>query len=126
MAIYLGSQAVTLYIGAVEVASPGGAFLDGLQVFPAGPTGPGAPTIISAVSQGPGGGEIELTAPENGGSTITGYNVYVVGTTDPVNEGVVADGGNIVSLDFEVGAEVQIAAVNAIGEGPKSDPELVT
>jgi hypothetical protein len=36
MSIYLGSQAVTLYLGAVEVASPGGAFLDGLQVFPTG------------------------------------------------------------------------------------------
>jgi len=37
MSIFLGTQAVTLYVGAVEVALPGGAFLGGLRVFPAGP-----------------------------------------------------------------------------------------
>jgi hypothetical protein len=53
MSIYLGSQAVTLYLGAVEVASPGGAYLDGLQVFPAGPP-PADPfaTLVSTKSTG--------------------------------------------------------------------------
>ena len=118
MAAKIGTGDILFRVGS---GSPSKVFLGSTAVQ----TVPGAPTIISAASQGPGGGEVQLTAPANGGSPITGYNVYVVGTTDPVNEGVVPVDGFIVSLDFDFGAEVQIAAVNAIGEGPKSDPELV-
>ena len=121
MTLKLGTTDATLRLG--DAAYPTKAYLGDTLVAA---TVPGAPTIISVASQGPGGGEVQLTAPANGGSPITGYNVYVVGTTDPVNEGVVPVDGFIVSLDFDFGAEVQIAAVNAIGEGPKSDPELVT
>jgi len=118
MAIYLGSQAVTLYLGAVEVASPGGAFLDGLQVFPAGPTVPGAPTITFVDV----GSDIEFIAPENdGGSAILSYNIYV-NTLFAENQQPFAPGFlNMAVLAASPGDEVEIAAVNAIGEGPKSN-----
>ncbi len=125
MAVKLGSQAVTLYLGAVEVASPGGAFLDGLQVFPAGPTVPGAPTITFATySDGEGLTNIQFSAPESdGGSAITSYVFYV---DDVAEEPDSVTGTNAQYYADKTGVVLEVAAVNAIGEGPKSDPVTVT
>ena len=82
-------------------------------------TVPGKPTIVSAVSQGMGNGEVAFTPPADGGSPITGYNVYANGSL--VNAGVAEVDGELFELNFEDGDSVEIAAVNAVGEGPRSD-----
>ena len=88
------------------------------------PTVPGAPTIEAAFVAGGGGTDIEWTAPaSNGGAAITGYRVYF--------------NGEYVTPDTIVGStyyrfetsfthySVQVSAVNAVGEGPKSSSQVV-
>jgi hypothetical protein len=116
MSIYLGSQAVTLYLGAVEVASPGGAYLDGLQVFPTGPTVPGAPTITLVFT----GAYVGFVAPSDGGSPISGYNIYADGTLLASNQQPLATNQLPSPEGLGSGELVEISAVNAVGEGPKS------
>ena len=58
----------------------------------------------------------------DGGSPITGYRLYADGV-------LVEDYGNaeLSSIDSLVAGEVaEVSAVNAIGEGPKSAPVVVT
>ena len=43
---------------------------------PVEPTVPGAPQLVSAVAQAGGGVIVQWLAPDNGGSPITGYNIY--------------------------------------------------
>ena len=121
MGIFLGDRPVSVFFNGAAAGLPvQGVFLGGIQVFPTGTAAevPGKPTIIAALSQGAGFGEISFTPPADGGSPITGYNVYSNGSL--VNAGV-PDGVQLLSLDFEEGDFVEIAAVNAVGEGPRSD-----
>jgi hypothetical protein len=115
MALKLGTTTASLYLGSTPVA----AYLGAEQVYSAA-TVPGKPTITSA--QDFGGVGLAYTAPaDNGGSPITSYKIYlngvlvsqVAGLGDLLNEGGVGD-------------VVEVSAVNAIGEGPKSDPVTVT
>ena len=92
--------------------------------WPVAPTVPGAPTIESAFVAGNGGTDIEWQAPtSDGGAAITGYRVYfddeyvtpdtIVGSTYYRFEG-----------NF-TGYSVQVSAINAVGEGPKSASQVV-
>jgi hypothetical protein len=95
---FVGGAFVSLYLGATRV-----------------PTVPGKPVISSAVDSL----DIDFTPPPNGGSEILGYNVYIGGSEfegeTETSPGVILNPGG------SPGDPVRIAAVNAIGEGPKSN-----
>lgn len=88
--------------------------------WPLAPTVPGAPTITSAIAENP----IVWSAPaDNGGSSITGYKFYANGVWDTVPYEASVNA----SLDsYLAGTVVEVSAVNAVGEGPKSAPVTVT
>lgn len=81
---------------------------------------PGAPTIVAAESDS----AIEWIPPTStGGSAIIAYRLYVNGVLDQANYG----SDNLASVDVATaGQVVQVSAVNAAGEGPKSLPVIVT
>jgi hypothetical protein len=130
MGIFLGDKPVSVYFNGANASLPvQGVFLGGVQVFPAGSavTVPGAPTINQTFS------DFDVTVliispPADGGSAITGYAVYINGVLveilDYVPPGV--EGTATIYLTEEyVGQEAEVSAVNAIGEGPKSDPVTI-
>jgi hypothetical protein len=100
---FVGGEFVSLYVGATRV-----------------PTVPGKPTISSAEYDGET--IVAFAAPSDGGSTITGYKYYFDGveTTPSTTGNLVANFAG----DF-TGQNAQVAAVNAIGDGPKSAPVTV-
>lgn len=81
-------------------------------------TVPGAPTITVAVEATP----LEWQAPaSDGGSPILFYRVYL--------DSVLVDevyGGTTWADSPYSGASVEVSAVNAVGEGPKSIPVIAT
>jgi hypothetical protein len=80
-------------------------------------TVPGAPTITSAAESF----SVEWTTPSTGGSPLTGYRLYVNGSLSEFNEWATA------SVDsYSAGSLLQVSAVNAIGEGPKSPAFVAT
>ena len=80
---------------------------------------PSAPTITVAVEANP----VEWLPPaSNGGSPITEYRVYVDGD---LFETVAAPETSTVN-SVAGGAAVQVSAVNAVGEGPKSATVIAT
>jgi hypothetical protein len=89
-----------------------------LATSPEPPSAPGAPTGLQAT---PGDSQVALTwsAPaSDGGSAITGYRVYRDGALvgSPSGTSFTSTGlTNGIEHDYEV------AAVNAVGEGPRSD-----
>jgi hypothetical protein len=121
MAIKLGSGSITLRLG--DATYPTKAYLGDTLVAA---TVPGAPTITSAAysSAGAGNTAIIYTAPsDNGGSAITGYKFYFDGVlTEPTS---ITSSANFQAQDF-AGAVAEVSAVNAVGEGPLSDPVTVT
>jgi hypothetical protein len=120
MAAKLGSSDVSFRLGAGEVAA---VYLGSQEVWSAGPTVPGAPTITSGFAYVESGdAEIYFDPPaSDGGSQITGYKYYVNGLeVTPDNEGE-----GFVLLTATAGDSVQVSAVNAVGEGPKSAPVTV-
>ena len=86
---------------------------------PPAPTVPGAPTITSAINGNPA----TWAAPaSDGGSTITAYKFYVNGVWDLANYDI----NSLESADAVfTGQVVEVSAVNAVGEGPKSAPVTV-
>ena len=97
---FLGGQFVSLYLGATRV-----------------PTVPGAPTWDGPPLESGGDqfGE-PFDPPENdGGSEITEYNFYV--------DGELMGASGIENVDVTLGSpgtyEIAVAAVNAVGEGPR-------
>ena len=92
--------------------------------WPPAPTVPGAPTIEAAFVAGNGGTDIEWTAPaSDGGAAITGYRVYFNGeyvTPDTIV------GSTYYRFESNfTGYSVQVSAINAVGEGPKSASQVV-
>ena len=83
------------------------------------PSRPGPPTITSATDGNPA----TWTAPAtDGGSTITAYRVYVNGVWDTASYDI----NSFESVDAVIAGQViQVSAVNAVGEGPKSAPVTV-
>jgi levanase len=80
---------------------------------------PGAPTITSAIEANP----VQWLPPtSNGGSPITEYRVYADGG---LFETVAAPETSTVN-SVAGGSAVQVSAVNAVGEGPKSAPVVAT
>ena len=78
---------------------------------------PGAPTItLAQIFE-----SVQWTTPSNGNSPLTGYRLYAGGL--PIEDGAWT---TISSNVFVEGEVVQVAAVNAVGEGPKSAPVTVT
>jgi hypothetical protein len=82
------------------------------------PSAPGAPTSVAATNLNP----VSWIAPTaTGGSPITSYRVYVNGALADT----VAAPATTTATGYSVGAIVQVSAVNAVGEGPKSAPATV-
>jgi len=80
---------------------------------------PGAPTITSAIEANP----VQWLPPtSNGGSPITEYRVYADGG---LFETVAAPETSTVN-SVAGGSAVQVSAVNAVGEGPKSATVIAT
>lgn len=79
-------------------------------------TVPGAPTITLAQA----GGSVQWTTPSNGNSPLTGYRLYV---GDLLIENTAWT--TISANAYGEGEVVQVSAVNAVGEGPKSAPVTV-
>lgn len=103
---FLGSQFVSLYLGDERA-----------------PTVPGRPVVAEVIEFA----DIEFTPPADGGSAILGYNVYVADNLANESDLVTETSPGITPLIAgSPGDDVQIAAVNAIGEGPKSDPVPIT
>lgn len=111
MPIKLGTSSVTLKLGSQSVTGRLGSTLVTASV-------PGAPTITLAED----GNSATWTAPaSDGGSAITAYKFYVNGVWDSY------DSDGLTSVDaVGAGQVVEVSAVNAIGEGPKSAPVTVT
>jgi hypothetical protein len=120
MGIFLGSTPASVYYNGTA-AAVAGVYLGALQVFPTGATVPGAPTGLV----GEDFFNIAWTPPaDDGGSPITGYRVYVDGVdrTDDTESG--SEFLTATSWRWAPGGEYtfEVSAVNAVGEGPKSDP----
>jgi len=87
-------------------------------------TVPGAPTITQAFSDLDT--NINHTVPDDGGSAITGYKYYFNDVeTAPDSTETFGEGIQSRFLDGLAGQEARVSAVNAIGEGPKSEPVVV-
>jgi hypothetical protein len=116
MTLKLGTTDATVRLGS---ATPAAVYLGSEQVWTAA-TVPGAPTILVA-----GYDEettVGFTPPSDGGSPITAYKFYFDGvelTPDSTTETSASFAANL------AGQEVEVSAVNAIGEGAKSDPVTV-
>lgn len=88
--------------------------------WPPAPTVPSAPTVAAAYyDAGEGGTNIQWQAPtSNGGAAITAYRVYF--DSDQYTPDAIVNSTYFrFSNDFS-GASVEVSAVNAIGEGPRS------
>jgi hypothetical protein len=81
-----------------------------------GQTVPGAPTITLAQAGGP----VQWTTPSDGNSPLTGYRFYA---GDILIENTAWT--TISANAYGEGEVVQVSAVNAVGEGPKSAPVTV-
>ena len=85
------------------------------------PTVPSAPVITVAVDAE----DIRWTTPSDGGSPLTSYRLYSNGNL--VEPDDIADPWTQISADlYAVGSVMRVSAVNAVGEGPLSDPVTVS
>ena len=93
--------------------------------WPPAPTVPGAPTIAQAFyDPGDGGTNVSWQAPtSNGGAAITAYRVYFDG--DQYTPDTVVSSTYYRFNNNYTGANVEVSAVNAVGEGPRSAPVTV-
>lgn len=122
------SDGTTYYylVAAVNTYGPGLPSNE-ISATPQPPTIPGSPVLTATA--GDGTAHLSSTAPADGGSPITGYNVYR-GTTSG-GEVLLVAVGNVTSYDdtgLTNGTEYfyQVSAVNALGEGARSNEVSVT
>jgi hypothetical protein len=88
------------------------------------PTAPDAPTATKASSTSIA---VQWAAPaDDGGSAVTGYRVYENGGAAPICEvaATVTD-CTVEGLALASNHAYQVAAINAVGEGPRSDASAV-
>jgi subtilisin family serine protease len=88
------------------------------------PVAPGAPTGVTATA-GDASATVSWTPPaSNGGSGITGYVVtpYVGGTAQPATAVGAVTSTTVTGLTNGTSYTFRVAAVNAVGTGPQSDP----
>jgi hypothetical protein len=129
MAVKLGTSSVTLKLGTQSVTGYLGSAIVTATV-------PGAPTGLAAS----GSGSLYFNFPESdGGSPITGYRVYA-DQNDPAYEDVSAgfirqenppflfneaEYDEYWTAGFSGIFNIKVSAVNAVGEGPLSQPLAV-
>jgi hypothetical protein len=106
---FVGDQFVSLYVGAERVPT-----VPGKTVFTFAGVDPGENLSILD-------GESAASAPNNGGSDITGYNLYANGVLQ-ISGNASPASWNLSEVTVEPGDIIRISAVNAIGEGPLSAP----
>ena len=89
---------------------------------PSGPSAPAAPTLTGTAGDGQNG--LTWTTPADNGAAITGYKVYrngallaTVGNVNAYTDTAVANGASYA---------YQVAAVNSVGEGAKSNTVSLT
>jgi hypothetical protein len=92
---------------------------------PPPPTVPGAPTIAQAYyDPSEGGTNVQWQAPtSDGGASITEYRVYF--DDEPDTDYSEANSTYYQFNNNYTGASVEVSAVNAVGEGPRSAPVTV-
>jgi hypothetical protein len=108
---FVGDQFVSLYLGATRV-----------------PTVPGKPTIVLVDTYDGDipGYPVSVTPPANiGGLGITAWKPYINGVEAIIETVVVVPGNPDVTIyvyaDEESGQLIQVSAINAVGEGVRSD-----
>jgi hypothetical protein len=123
MAIKLGNTTASLYLGSTLVA----AYLGTEQVYSAGPTVPGAPTIQSAEFNGAVTIVFVTPPASDGGSAITGYKVYLENFLVQQDFEEQIDGAIYLEFasNFTGEGSIEVSAVNAVGEGPRSAPAFI-
>jgi SPP1 family predicted phage head-tail adaptor len=85
------------------------------------PTVPAAPLITGARDID----HIQWTTPSDGGSALTGYRLYKNGVLvepDDINAPWTQSSSDL----YAIGSVMQVRAVNAVGDGPLSDPVTVS
>jgi hypothetical protein len=123
MSIFLGDRPVSVFFNGAAAGLPvQGVFLGPIQVFPTGVGGmvPGAPTW-DGTPPASGGDQFDhpfLAPADDGGSEITGYNIYV---DDVLDNSISSSGSLLATVIFDAPGtyEIAVAAVNAVGEGPR-------
>jgi hypothetical protein len=123
MGIFLGDKPVDVYFNGAAAGLPvQGVFLGPIQVFPTGAaaTVPGAPTW-DGTPPASGGDQFDhpfLASADDGGSEITGYNIYV---DDVLDNSISSSESLFATVIFDAPGtyEIAVAAVNAVGEGPR-------
>lgn len=90
------------------------------QYDPAEPALAGAPGVTAAIDAAKTQISLQWQTPDNGGSDITGYNVYrIVGAGSPVLLGTVTQPNyNDTTFDPNATNKYRVTAVNGLGEGP--------
>jgi hypothetical protein len=119
MAVKLGTSSVTLKLGTQSVTGYLGSAIVTASV-------PGAPTILLTYTEIPFDAGVVFQIPGDGGSPITSYTFYINGVeAEPIVGPFEGGPGELIAVfDYELGAgqDIEVAAVNAVGEGPKSAP----
>jgi hypothetical protein len=118
MAIQLGSSSVTLKLGTQAVT----AYLGAVSL---NPTVPGAPTIDSSNGNGVSFTQVAFAPPSSGGSPITAYRFYFNDSLEEADAITAAGVLLIASFSAGLSGNVQVSAVNAVGEGPLSEAVAV-
>jgi PKD repeat protein len=93
----------------------------GMRMFaafdPSEPAKAGAP-LISGFGTPSGKAQLKWPTPDNGGSTITGYNIYRSHSGGPFTQIATVPVTNYVDNNFASGDTYRVTAVNGVGEGP--------
>ncbi len=92
----------------------------GMRMFaafdPVEPAVPGAPKVTGTVANGTA--KLEWPAPDNGGSAITGYNIYRSVNGGAFNRIATVPLANYTDASFAAGNKYRVTALNQSGKGP--------